>query len=74
MSIIDFHGVLSFYDFHAPPQQPGAQRGVVPTSGEHLAAERKVCHHDSQHVNKQQAECKWHDTFQSTIYTPIQQP
>ncbi len=42
MSVIDLHGVLSFYDFHVPPQQPGAQGGGVPTSGEHLAVERKV--------------------------------
>ena len=42
LSIIDFHGVLSFYDLRAPPLQPGAQGGGVPTAGEHLAAERKV--------------------------------
>lgn len=42
LSIIDFHGVLSFYDFQGPVLQPGAQGGGVPTSGEHLAAERKV--------------------------------
>ena len=42
MSVIDLHGVLSFYDFHVPPQQPGAQGSGVPTSGEHLAVERKV--------------------------------
>ncbi len=42
MSVLDLHGVLSFYDFHVPPQQPGAQGSGVPTSGEHLAAERKV--------------------------------
>ena len=42
MSVIDLHGVLSFYDFHLPPQQPGAQGSRVPTSGEHLAMERKV--------------------------------
>ncbi|KAL0027242.1 hypothetical protein WJX77_006308 [Trebouxia sp. C0004] len=41
MSVIDLHGVLSFYDFHVPPQQPGAQGSGVPTSGEHLAVERK---------------------------------
>ena len=43
LSIIDFHGVLSFYDFRTPPlQAPGPQGGAVPTVGEHLAAERKV--------------------------------
>ena len=42
MSVIDLHGVLSFYDFHMPPQQPGGQGSGVPTSGEHLAMERKV--------------------------------
>ena len=42
MSVIDLHGVLSFYDFLMPAQQPGAQGSGVPTSGEHLAVERKV--------------------------------
>ncbi|KAL3151657.1 hypothetical protein ABBQ38_012645 [Trebouxia sp. C0009 RCD-2024] len=41
LSIIDFHGVLSFYDFQVPPSQPGAPGVGVPTAGEHLAAERK---------------------------------
>lgn len=45
LSIIDFHGVLSFYDFQTLPAQPGAQTGGVPTAGEHLAAERKVVQH-----------------------------
>ena len=44
MSVIDLHGVLSFYDFQSAPQQAGAaaQSPRMPVSGEHLSVERKV--------------------------------
>ena len=42
VSVIDLHGILSFYDFQLAPQQAGAQSPRMPTSGEHLPVERKV--------------------------------